>query len=93
MTFTVVATGVQQRYHWEREDEYQWRPLSSDMGRIHGVETATLTIDKVQKSDEGKYRCIASNNNGSEISQPTILRLGEKYTLFTYYIPFIMHRG
>ena len=83
VTFTVQATGAQPlRYHWERADEHQWRdqwgPLPGDGDRIQGVETATLTIDKVQESDEGKYRCIVSNRNGSVTSEPTTLRLAGK---------------
>ena len=51
-------------------------PLPSDVDGIQGVETATLTIDKVQQSDEGEYQCIVSSN-GSVTSQPVTLRLGE----------------
>ena len=76
VTFTVQATGAQPLgYLWEYKYGDRWKRLLSDMGRIQGVETATLTIDKVKRSDERKYRCVVSSN-GSETSQPATLRLG-----------------
>ena len=78
MTFTVQATGAQPlRYHWKGPYGGRMRgPLPSDVDGIQGVETATLTIDKVQRSDVGKYRCIVSSNE-SVTSQSATLRLGE----------------
>ena len=91
VTFAVEATGAQPlRYHWEwnvdaedhrlgwtrsSEDNLSLMPLPSGGDRIQGVETATLTIDKVQKSDEGQYRCVVSNGNGSGVSKPATLKL------------------
>ena len=92
MTFTLQATGAQPlRYHWEflSRQGYKWEPLSRSRGRYRieeATETSTLTINRVQKSPEGQYRCIVSNGNGSVTSQPATLRLaGEKYALLYYY--------
>ena len=84
MTFTVQASGIQPlSYRWESEQGNQWVPLSSDGDRILGVETATLTIDNIQKADEVKYRCIVSNPNGSVPSEPATLRLGKTHVFLT----------
>ena len=87
MTLTVQATGhgpgaQPLRYHWEfmmkSVKRNQWKQLPNGGDRIQGVETATMTIDNVQKSlDEGEYRCIVSNGNGSVTSRHATLRLGE----------------
>ena len=77
VTFTVQATGAPPLcYHWESsESGVRWKPLPDEGGRVRGMETATLTILEIQKSDEVKYRCIVSNSNGSESTEPAILKL------------------
>ena len=40
-----------------------------------------LTINNVTKSDEGEYRCIASNIAGSEISDVANITINGKYFL------------
>ena len=88
VTLSVQAPGLQAigaqplRYQWERKETLGWHYLSSGTSgeRIQGVQTAILTIDKVQKSDEGQYQCIVSDSVGSVKSQPATLRLaGEKH--------------
>ena len=86
VTFIIATTGTQAlRYQWKRDYEYEsgyrWRPLPSDGDRIQGMETAALTIDKVNRSDVGEYRCLVSSGNGSASSKYATLKLGEKYTL------------
>ena len=41
---------------------YQWQRMRMDLmiGRFEGVNTANLTINSAQKSDEGGYRCVVT---------------------------------
>ena len=39
------------------------------MEQFPGADRTTVTIPDVQKSKEGRYRCIVSNNAGSTISK------------------------
>ena len=79
--FTVQATGsepLQYCWEWSPLGEGEgWQPLPSGRDRIQGVETATLTIDKVQESDEGKYRCTVTSYPGSMISESAVLSVGK----------------
>ena len=40
-------------------------------------------IPKVDKSNEGSYRCVVSNNAGSHISNPATLTLGKSTEIVT----------
>ena len=77
VTFTIHATGTQPiSYQW------QWKPAGEeseewqlcDMEWSHGT---ALKIPRVQKSDEGSYRCVVSNRAGSQISKAAKLCLGK----------------
>ena len=77
-TFTVHAIGTEPiSYQWqwkpagEGSEEWQW----CDMDWSHGT---TLTIPRVQKSDEGSYLCVVSNRAGSQISGAAKLCIGKK---------------
>ena len=72
VTFTVQATGTKPiSYQW------QWNPgkesVSDDWQSCSGANTATLTIQNVQNSNEGSYRCVISNCAGSQTSKPANL--------------------
>ena len=79
VTFTVQATGtVPLSYQWElhTEDESgEWQ--SCDVERFSGANDSTLTIPRVQKSDEGSYRCVVGNIVDSRISEPVHLSIGK----------------
>ena len=72
VTFTVQAAGTKPiSYHW------QWNPdkegVSRDWQSCNGPDTATLTVQNVQESNEGSYRCVISNCAGSQTSKPAKL--------------------
>ena len=49
--------------------------MTDDWWPCSGDNTATLTIQNVQNSNEGSYRCVISNCAGSQTSKPA--NLGE----------------
>ena len=71
MSFTVHTTGTEPlNYQW------QWKPAGSKKWQLcdlEGSDGAEVTIPSAQKSCEGQYRCVVSNNAGSEISRPAKL--------------------
>ena len=79
VTFTTEATGTEPlSYQWE------WKPAiynakwqSCDAERLPGPDSSSLTIPRVQKSNEGNYRCIISNYAGTLISKPAQLSVGK----------------
>ena len=74
VVFTIQATGTEPlNYQWERKID------GNDVERIAGANSSTLTIPRVQKSDEGSYRCTVSNCAGSATSQCAILTLGKNH--------------
>ena len=78
--FTIGTTGTEPlSYQW------QWKPAGENgwseewqLCDVEGPQTATLNILSVQKSNEGKYRCIIRNCAGSQTSNTATLRLGKK---------------
>ena len=73
VTFTIQAIGTEPlNYQWERKTGD-----GSDVERIPVVNSSTLTIASVQKSNEGTYRCTVSNCAGSETSESATLTVGE----------------
>ena len=47
--------------------------MSEDWQSCNGPDTATLTVQNVQESNEGSYRCVISNCAGSQTSKPAKL--------------------
>ena len=70
--------------------EWQWKP-AEDGGSgwwqpcpAEWSDGATLAIPSVQKSDEGHYRCVISNCDGSQTSEPAYLSIGKNLTKLQY---------
>ena len=80
VAFTVDTSGTQPlKFHWEWKPSTQsngWQSIPLDVERFQGADTATLTITRVLKSDEGEYRCTVSNCAGSETSNSAALTIG-----------------
>jgi len=77
--FTAEATGTQPlKYQWEWKPKKKWgwsrkwQPCDTEW--CHG---ATLTIPKVEKSHTGSYRCVISNDIGSQTSDLANLSVGK----------------
>ena len=77
VAFTVHATGTQPLMY-----EWQWKPAEegdeSEEWQSCDVEGPTLTIPRVQKSDEGQYRCVIYNHAGRQISKPAQLEVRDQ---------------
>ena len=77
--FTAEATGTEPlSYQWEWKpamDDGKWQPCDAE--KFPGVDSSTLTIPDVEKSNEGSYRCVVSNNAGSQTSNPVKLNVGK----------------
>ena len=64
---------------WEKfnNDNDTWEPLSTS-SNLNGMNTMTISSINIQQSDEGSYRCTASNSAGTSISDvATITVYGE----------------
>ena len=79
ISFTIQATGTDPlSYCWEWKaggeggGSGEWQPCPAVWS-----DGATLTIPSVQKSNEGIYRCVASNNADKLISDPAQLSIGK----------------
>ena len=51
--------------------------MSTDDGRFAGVDTASLTVSRIQQSDEGNYRCTVSNRLGKVTSKLACLTISK----------------
>ena len=66
-------------FYWEKfnNDNDTWGPLPSSTS-LAGMNTMTISSIDIQQSDEGSYRCTASNSAGTSISDvATITVYGE----------------
>ena len=75
--FTVEASGIEPlnyKWEWKPAESKEWQQLCD----TQEFNSATLTIPSVQKSNEGSYRCVISNDAGSETSKPAELSVGKK---------------
>ena len=72
--FTVVATGDELIYQWQRDGSN----LMDTSGMLEGVTTAMLMVLNVQGEDEGSYRCVVTNGAGDSVtSDDAILTVGK----------------
>ena len=73
VSFSVTATGTAPlSYQWQKDGVNL-----TDVGRITGATTATLTITGVMESDEGGYRCVVTNIAGMNTSNTATLVVGK----------------
>ena len=73
VSFRVTVTGT-------APYSFQWQKDGVDLndgGRITGATTTTLTITGVMESDEGGYRCVATNIAGVDTSNTANLTVGK----------------
>jgi len=73
--FTAEATGTEPlNYQWEwkpaMDDDSEWQLC--DVERFPGIDSSTLTIPSVQKSNEGSYRCVVSSCGTSNSAKLTV---------------------
>ena len=81
--FTAEAIGTEPlNYQWEwkpaMEDGSEWQLCNVE--RFPGADSFTLTIPSVQKSNEGRYRCVISNSAGSQTCNAAKLTVGKNST-------------
>ena len=57
-------------FHWEKLNNGNWGPLPNDttLAVKNTTNTTTLSSIYIQQSDEGSYRCVATNTAGTNIS-------------------------
>ena len=80
--FSIQASGTEPlNYNWEwkpaeeRGESEDWQPCDAKL-----CKGATLSIAKVEKSNEGSYRCVVSNFAGNQTSIPANLTVGKSST-------------
>ena len=76
VTFTIRATGTEPSYQWwwkpAGEESEEWQLCPTEWSH-----STTLKIPRVQKSDEGSYRCVVSNRAGHQTSEAAKLCIGK----------------
>ena len=65
-TFSVVATGQELTYRWQKADSGTW-------GNISGATSSTYTITGVDADDAGPFRVLVSNSAGTATSTTATL--------------------
>ena len=91
--FTVEATGTEPlSYQWERKPKKKWgRSGKWQPCTAAWCDGVTLTIPSVQKSDEGSYRCVISNDIGSQASNPANLSVGKNHLMLEFKMYVNLH--
>ena len=84
--FTIQVHGTEPfNYDWQWKSaekgsgSQKWQPCPADWS-----DGATLTMPKVEKPNEGSYRCVVSNHAGEQTSNSAKLSVGKNLTLNTY---------
>ena len=86
--FNIQAHGTEPlNYHW------QWKPAEKESGSekwqpcpANWSDGATLTVPKVEKLNEGIYRCVVSNLAGEQISNSAKLGVGKNLKFNGYHL-------
>ena len=86
--FSIQASGTEPlKYHW------QWKPAEKGSGSekwqpcpANWSDGATLTVPKVEKTNEGIYRCVVSNLAGEQISNSAKLGVGKNLKFKWYHL-------
>ena len=81
--FHAEAVGTKPlNYRWEwkpaMDDSSEWQLC--DVKRFPGADSSTLAISSVQKSSEGRYRCVIGNSAGSQTCNAAELTVGKNST-------------
>ena len=74
-TLSCDATSIVDiTFYWEKldNDDDTWGPLPNSTS-LAGMNTMTISSINIQQSDEGSYRCTASNSAGTSISDVAII--------------------
>ena len=79
--FTIQATGTEPlSYQWEWKPKKKWgRSGKWQLCPAEWCDGATLTIPSVQRSNEGSYCCVVSNDIGSQASNPANLTFSKNH--------------
>ena len=94
MKFSIQSTGtgpLNYKWEWmptgEEGGAKQWQPCNAKWCKC-----PTLTISKVDESNDGSYRCVVSNDAGSDVSNPATLTTCKSPNLsFSYSMNFVLH--
>ena len=72
--FKVKATGDHLQFQWQKN-----RSNLCEVGRYCDTSTGTLRILEVEKSDEGRYRCLVMNDTDKKgvLSEEVYLNVGK----------------
>ena len=82
ITFCVEAKGDDLTFQWQKDG----KDLDDDH-RICDTDTNTLSIQSVQKSDKGCYRCLVKNDVGSKRSSESELSVCKLHSLKRLHSP------
>jgi len=82
VTFCVEATGDDLKFQWQKDG----KDLDNDH-RIRDTDTNNLSIQSVQKSDKGCYRCLAKNAVDSKLSSESELSVCKLHLLKRLHSP------
>ena len=80
ITFTVIATGSDLTYQWQRNG----MNLTDDT-KYSGTTTATLTAMNVMEEDEGNFTCVVTNAVDSVTSSAAPLTVRKCVCVFGGY--------
>lgn len=70
---TLSATGTETTFQWEKNGVALVNGPTGNGSTISGATSATLTITSVVASDNGIYRCVATNASGAAFSNDAYL--------------------
>ena len=89
-TLWIAATGVEPIYYqWQKYDSFSNRWISPSI-RADDTTSPNLTFSIITEEDEGLYHCIASNDDGSVVSDQATVTVYGMYicahvlTLYAY---------
>ena len=85
VAFSVEATGDDLQFQWQKNCVDL-----CDGDRYCGTETDSLHILMVERTDEGRYRCLVKNSVGEKFSNNAILTVS-KLVLASYTITMRLH--
>ena len=92
LTLQIIATGVGPiHYQWQKYDPFtnSWIPPSS---RTEYVTSPNLTFSVITEEDQGLYRCIASNDDGTVLSHHANITVYGKFIIITIKLAIKVHK-